>query len=213
VSLWRVWAAQLRPNPYAVVALEDIHIHLFGMEGFQAADSYGSVIIVVPDPEGLYQAFASGLRSAFGKLPAAGIPRILRPRKMFGTVHGFSVVDTGGNWLRVYKLGDEESQGKAEGLAGSVLVAARLADSHGDEAQALKTLENGILRYPDAPAIDRARAYLFRAELATRLQNHNLPEASLALANAPELTADERAALAEETAQTTEIVKQLRAGE
>jgi catechol 2,3-dioxygenase-like lactoylglutathione lyase family enzyme len=25
---------QVRPNPYAVVALEEIHIHLFGMDGF-----------------------------------------------------------------------------------------------------------------------------------------------------------------------------------
>ena len=30
---------QTRPNPYAVVALEEIQIHLFGMEGFNAADS------------------------------------------------------------------------------------------------------------------------------------------------------------------------------
>src|SRR4026208_547394 len=69
---------QLRPNPYAVVALEDIHIHLFGMEGFHAADSYGSVIIVVPDPQGLYDSFAARLRATFGKLPIVGIPRILR---------------------------------------------------------------------------------------------------------------------------------------
>ena len=40
---------QLRPNPYAVVALEDIHIHLFGMAGFIAAESYGTAIVVVPD--------------------------------------------------------------------------------------------------------------------------------------------------------------------
>ena len=33
---------QIRPNPSAVVALEDIHIHLFGMDGFNPADSYHS---------------------------------------------------------------------------------------------------------------------------------------------------------------------------
>ncbi|MEZ4614746.1 MAG: hypothetical protein R2867_04410 [Caldilineaceae bacterium] len=44
---------QLKPNPSAVVAYEEIQIHLFGMEGFNPADSYGSVIVVVPDPDAL----------------------------------------------------------------------------------------------------------------------------------------------------------------
>ena len=37
---------QIRPNPYAVVARDEIQIHLFGIEGFDPADSYGSVIVV-----------------------------------------------------------------------------------------------------------------------------------------------------------------------
>ena len=138
---------QVRPNPSAVVALEDIHIHLAGIEGFNPADSYGSVIIVVPDTESLYRSFAAGLRAKYGKLPVAGIPRILRPRKKFGTVSGFTVIDPGGNWLRIYKLGDTEEEAsteKAEGLAQFIKVAARLGDAHGDEAMALKTLETSI---------------------------------------------------------------------
>ena len=118
---------QVRPNPYAVVALEEIHIHLFGIEGFDPAQSYGTVIVVVPDPDRLYRDFAAGLREMFGKLPVAGIPRITRPRKKYGTVRGFSVVDLGGNWLRISKLGEteeEDSAEKAEGLAGIVYVAA-----------------------------------------------------------------------------------------
>jgi catechol 2,3-dioxygenase-like lactoylglutathione lyase family enzyme len=99
---------QLNPNPHAVVAREDLQIHLFGMKDFNPADSYGSVIVVVPDPDALYQAFATGLRAAYNKLPTTGFPRILRPRKKFGTVRGFSVVDVGGNWLRISKLGDTE---------------------------------------------------------------------------------------------------------
>jgi catechol 2,3-dioxygenase-like lactoylglutathione lyase family enzyme len=198
---------QMRPNPYAVVALEDIQIHLFGIEGFQAADSYGTVIVTVPDPEDLYRAFAARLREAFGKLPIAGIPRILRPRKKFGTVHGFNVVDPGGNWLRFYKLGDTEEMGKAEGLAGIINVAARLGDAHGDEVIALKTLENGIRRFADAAAIDRARAYLYRAELAVRLDNRELAQSSLTAVQSLELTDDERAAIAEELAHVVELVE------
>jgi catechol 2,3-dioxygenase-like lactoylglutathione lyase family enzyme len=199
---------QIRPNPYAVVALEDIHIHLFGIEGFNAAESYGTVIIAVPDAEQLYRAFAARLRETFGKLPIAGIPRILRPRKKFGTVHGFSVIDPGGNWLRISKLGDTESKEKAEGLAGIINVAARLGDAHGDEEIALKTLENGLIRFADAAAIDRARAYLYRAELAVRTNNRELAQSSLNVVQSLELTDDERAAIAEEFAYMVELVHQ-----
>ena len=86
---------QERPNPYAVVSRDDIHIHLFTIDGFDPEQSYGSVIIAVPDADELYEAFAAGLRAAYGKLPSAGIPRILRPRKREGTVRGFTVIDPG----------------------------------------------------------------------------------------------------------------------
>ena len=202
---------QLRPNPYAVVALEEIQIHLFGMEAFNPADSYGSVIIAVPDPDSLYHNFAAGLRKKFGKLPVADIPRITRPRKKYGTVRGFSVVDPGGNWLRVYKLGESEekdSAEKAEGLAQVIYVAARLGDAHGDEARALKTLENGLSRFGEtASAMDLARAYLYRAELAVRTGDHELALASLTAAKSLELTDNEKATLADEFAHVTELLQ------
>jgi catechol 2,3-dioxygenase-like lactoylglutathione lyase family enzyme len=202
---------QTRPNPYAVVGLEDIVIHLFGIEGFNPADSYGTVIVVVPDPDSLYRAFATRLRETFGKLPVAGIPRILRPRKKYGTVRGFSVVDPGGNWLRIYRLGDteeEDSPEKAEGLAQVILVASRLGDAHGDEALALKTLENGLKRYAEAPNLERAKAYLYRAQLAVRLGNHELAQSSLREATSLALTEDEQATIADEVAYVTELVHQ-----
>jgi catechol 2,3-dioxygenase-like lactoylglutathione lyase family enzyme len=202
---------QVRPNPYAVVAREDIHIHLFGIDGFVPADSYGTAIVVVPDPDSLYRDFAAGLRQTHGKLAVVGIPRITRPRKKYGTVRGFSVVDPGGNWLRISKLGEseqEDSAEKAEGLAQILYVAARLGDAHGDEALALKTLESGLTRFGDtAEPIELARAYLYRAELAVRTQDGELARTSLAAAEALRLTDDEIAGLADEFAHVTEIVR------
>jgi catechol 2,3-dioxygenase-like lactoylglutathione lyase family enzyme len=202
---------QVRPNPYAVVALEDMQIHLFGIEGFDPAESYGSVIVAVPDPDSLYHDFAAGLRKTHCKLPVAGIPRILRPRKKYGTVRGFSVVDPGGNWLRIYKLGEseqEDSAEKAEGLAQIIYVAARLGDAHGDEALALKTLESGLTRFPNAAAMELARAYLYRAELAVRTKDPELARSSLTAAKSLVLTDDEKAALTDEFAHVTELLQQ-----
>lgn len=199
---------QLRPNPYAVVAREEMQIHLFGMSEFDPEQSYGSVSVVVPDPDALYDSFANGLRKAYGKLPVAGIPRILRPRKRFGTVYGFSVVDVGGNWLRVSKTGDtEEEAGEAEtGLARILEVAARLGDAHGDDAAALKTLESGLSRHPEAPVIDRARAILFRAELAVRLGKQSLAQSSLSEVLGMKMDNDERALIAKELAHAAELI-------
>lgn len=202
---------QLRPNPYATVALEDMEIHLFGMDGFDPANSYCSVIIAVPDPDSLYRFFALRLRETYGKLPMAGIPRILRPRKKYGTVSGFSIVDPGGNWLRIYKLGDTEQEDSAkevDGLAGFINVAARLGDAHGDEVLALKTLEGGIKRFPDAPAIERAKAYLYRAELAIRTKNFELARSSFDLAKSLELADDEKASVVDEFAHVEGLLNQ-----
>lgn len=202
---------QVRPNPYAVVAREDLHIHLFGIDGFDPADSYGTAIVVVPDPDALYQDFAAGLRKARGKLPISGIPRITRPRKKYGTVRGFSVVDTGGNWLRISKLGESEetdSAEKATGLPQIFYVATRLGDAHGDEALALKTLESGLNRFGlSASPADLARAYLYRAELAVRTNDLALARSSLDAAEAVELSSDERTALADEFAGAAEVVR------
>jgi hypothetical protein len=203
---------QTRPNPYAVVVLEEIQIHLFGIEGFDPEQSYGSVIVAVPDPDSLYRDFAARLRTAYGKLPVAGIPRILRPRKKYGTVRGFTVVDPGGNWLRISRLGDSEEEASAEkieGLAQVVNVAARLGDAHGDEALALKTLESGLTRFADAGSVDLARAYLYRAELAVRMDNPGLAQSSLAAAKSLELSEEERASLADEFAYVAELIGQM----
>lgn len=202
---------QLRPNPYGVVQYEDIHLHLFGMpDGFDPADSYGTVIIVVPDTQALYRHVAERLRAAFGKLPVSGIPRVTRPRKKYGTVTGFSLVDPGDNWIRISQLGaTQEDEAKTEGLEHFVGVAARLADAHGNEADGLRTLNNALARFATAPALELARAYLYRTELAVRLGDAELAQQSLAAVAALTLSAHEQQLIADELAHARALVSEL----
>jgi len=57
---------QVKPNPYAVVELGEIGIHLFGFDGFDPAESYGSTVILVDDPDTLYADFAAVSRHGLG---------------------------------------------------------------------------------------------------------------------------------------------------
>jgi catechol 2,3-dioxygenase-like lactoylglutathione lyase family enzyme len=94
---------QRRPNPYAALRREDLHLHFFEMPGFVPADSYSSCLVLTSDTGELHRAFAAGMRAAYGKVLIAGIPRMTRPRarKNYDGVSGFSVIDPGGNWIRV----------------------------------------------------------------------------------------------------------------
>jgi hypothetical protein len=200
---------QVRPNPHAVVELGELGVHLAGIDGFDPEQSYASVIIVVPDPDALYRQFADGLRSRYGRLPASGIPRVTRPRKRYGTVNGFSLIDVGGNWLRVSKMGDteEETDHAESGLARITEVAARLGDAKGDTAGALKTLESGLRRHAaDASGLERARALLYRAELALRLNDLELARESLVDVDQVELNEEERAEISPDREHILELL-------
>ena len=132
----------------------------------------------------------------------------MRPRKRWGTVYGFSVVDVGGNWLRVSRIGDEEAAPNATepGVKRVVEVAARLADAHGDDAAAFRTLDSWLSKDHQAAPIDRARALLYHAELAIRLDRPAVGRDSVDAVQALELDGDERAGLAADLAHVTELL-------
>lgn len=148
---------QRRPNPYAVVELDDMAIHLNGIEGFDPATSYASVIITVPQLDQLHHSFKEGLRATFAKVTVKGIPRLLPPRRKAGTATGFSAVDVGGDWLRFYATGASEEEAPRTGLGRVIDVAARQGVARGDEARAIAVLDAGLLRHPHAPAANGTR--------------------------------------------------------
>ena len=137
---------QTRPNPYLALRREGIEVHYFGMDGFRPEDSYGTCVVVSPDPKALFDDFAAGLRARYGRLPLAGFPRITRPRRRKNAdgFTGFSLVDPGGNWIRVTAAQPEDDAGESDGpqgrLARALDDAVVLGDSHGDVDQAAKVL-------------------------------------------------------------------------
>ena len=79
----------------------------------------------------------------------------------------------------------------------------------GTRRLALKTLESGLTRFGEtAPAVELARAYLYRAELAVRTTILELARSSLAAAESLDLTGDDEAFLADEFAHVAELVDQ-----
>ncbi len=179
---------QLRPDPHAVVAYEDLAFHLAGIPGFDPEASYASVIVTVPDVGGLHDAFAAGLRRAYGRLPGAGIPR----RQLAAVLPG--------------RRDRRGAGGAVAGLARALEVAARQGDARGDEAQALVVLDAALQREAGAPAAEKAPLLLYRAELLARLGR--VAEAAEALAGATAgLTVDEAASIADDVEHAREVVE------
>jgi hypothetical protein len=145
------------------------------------------------------------MRERYGKVLIAGIPRMTRPRqrKNADGLTGFAVIDPGGNWIR-FTAGpgdtppstNRQPAGKlAEALANAVV----LGDSKGDTGQAIKMLTGAIRRHEvGAPAADLVPALAYLAELSIRAGDAEQASALAARVRSIELSATERADLADE---------------
>lgn len=156
---------QTRPNPYVALRREDINLHFYELNGHIPEQSHSTCLVIVEDTGPLFEAFAAGMRAVHGKVLVSGIPRMTRPRLRNDRYTGFSVIDPGGNWIRINKA-TQEPEARTP-LARAVENAARQADARGDERQALKILEGALRRAEPSPERDEAEA--FRDELLERL--------------------------------------------
>ena len=152
-------------------------------------------IIGVGDAEALYRAFADGMRAAYGKVPTIGIPRFTRPQKRDGAIRSFSVVDPGGNWIRVASLkagADDET--RQSPLIRAIEAAMKVADGKGDPAQAAEVLDRALAKSADAAPADRIAALVYRAELALTLGDAEAARESLDAILGVEVTDADRSA-------------------
>jgi hypothetical protein len=204
---------QLRPNPYLALRRNAIELHYYGMDDVDPEQSYSSCSIVVPDTAPLHELFVKGLRSAYGRVPLTGLPRITRPRLRANNagLSGFSLIDPAGNWIRVSRRAEEGQEPRAVddrtawvsagggALARALENAVVLADSHGDEAQAHRSLSGAVQRHADGPVAERVAAWAYLAELRLRLRDRDGARQAVehvrAVARTRNLTPQEREAV------------------
>ncbi|MEN3306865.1 MAG: hypothetical protein V7603_3067 [Micromonosporaceae bacterium] len=161
---------QRKPNPYVALQREDLHLHFFEIAGFDPEQSYGSCLVLTSDTGQLYQAFAAGMRVAYGKVLVSGTPRMTRPRarKNYDGLSGFSVIDPGGNWIRVTQnAAAGPTSAPAGRLAKAMANAVVQADSRGDARQAARILDSA-LAHPEAgdDPVALVEVLVYRAEIA-----------------------------------------------
>jgi catechol 2,3-dioxygenase-like lactoylglutathione lyase family enzyme len=205
---------QTRPNPYTVVAKDDIELHFFGVDHLDPENTYGTCIVIVPDTGELFEGFAAGMRAEHGRLLVSGIPRTTRPRKRANTGNraGFSVVDPSGNVIRFFPAAeDTERATPPESRLGRALVKAIvLGDSKGDTVQAVRILDGTLAKAADqAPKRELVEALAYRAELAARLEDRDRVRELVACVEGVDLTEEEREGLETTLAAAEELRRQL----
>lgn len=199
---------QRKPNPYVALRREDLHLHFFEMAGFDPEQSYGSCLVLTSDVGDLHRAFAAGMRAAYGKVLVSGMPRMTRPRvrKNYDGLGGFSVIDPGGNWIRVVQNATTTPAPATMPVArlGKALANAVVqGDSKGDVPQAVRILDSALARpQADDDPVAQVEVLVYRAELAMVLNDQDTATEMLARVDRVVLTADEtaRAAPAFDTA-------------
>jgi len=163
---------QQEPYVYIAVSRREVHLHFSGSLGvYQAKNAFGSCLVFVDEVGAYYQAFADALRTAYGKVPTADLPRLtrLRPEQT-----RFKVFDPSGNLLIfINRYEPETTYGEPDGALSEtekVLANAEfLRDTYANDKAAARVLDLALERNKSATPIDRARLLAARAELAVAM--------------------------------------------
>ncbi|MEV4629840.1 VOC family protein [Micromonospora sp. NPDC049523] len=194
---FRTTYKQRKPNPCVGLQREDLHLQFFEIAGFDPEQSYGSCLVLTSDIADLHRAFATGMRAAYGKVLVSGMPRMTRPRarKNSDGLGGFSVIDPGGNWIRVFQnpaTMPTPEPAPAGRLAKALANAVVLADSKGDAGQAVRVLDSALARpRADDDPVTHVEVLVYRAELAMVLHDPETATEMLARVEHVALNADE----------------------
>ncbi|MEE1824601.1 VOC family protein [Streptomyces sp. BE20] len=192
---------QKSPNPYAVVVRGGVQLHFFGMKQYDPAASHSTCLVCTDDVDELHGAFRAGLKSAYGRVPIRGLPRIGPVGDTSHGVRQFLMTDPGGNCLRIVQpIDDDQSHRPSpeEPFAKALYHAALLADSKEDLTAAARILDRALEKEDEQPPpATLFRLLVLRTDLAHRTAD-TAAAAGLtarARATAAELTDEERVLL------------------
>ncbi|MET9726882.1 bleomycin resistance protein [Streptomyces zaomyceticus] len=202
---------QKSPNPYAVVERGGIELQFFGLKQYDPASSISTCYVVTDDVDGLYEAFRTGLKAAYGRIPTRGLPRIGALKDMSYGVRQFLMTDPGGNCVRIGQpISDDPHHRPApeETFARALHHAALFADSKDDPAGAAKILDRVLALVDERPTTAQLlRLLVLRADVAGRLGDEGTAAKALAEAGAAagRLTPEERASAGDELDRLEEL--------
>jgi hypothetical protein len=156
---------QDKPYLYAAVQRGGITLH------FTKGTGSSTCLVHVLNVADYHQTFADGLRTRYGKVPSAGVPRITRFRP--GQTR-FTLYDPAGNAILFINHDEPDPDYDAYDDSLSPLLQALetarfLKDTYHDDQGAARLLDRKLGQHGDAPPIERARVLAARAELAVAL--------------------------------------------
>ncbi|MDE3724084.1 glyoxalase [Nocardiopsis sp. N85] len=188
---------QDRPYLYLAFRWGGVHLH-YGRapKGFDPSGEDGGGCLVMVDDVAAYHAVLSArMRSAEGRVPTKGVPRITRYRS---GASRFTVVDPSGNSI-IFIQRDEPQEleyggsVELEGLARALDGARILRDFKLDDRAAWRYLRSALRRHgDDAPAVERAMALAALIELSVALDEHERRSEWTEALKTIDLTAEER---------------------
>lgn len=189
---------QKSPNPFLSVRRGDIDLQFYGWKKHDPAASMHMCYIVTTDVDSLYESFRAGLKTALGRIPTRGLPRIGVLKDMTYGVRQFLLTDPDGIQLRIGQpISDDlrHSPIPTEKVAKALHMAALLGDSKEQPRAAARILDHLLHSDENISLPQRVRALVMRADMAVQLEEWAKAREATAEARGIELDGPDRAAL------------------
>ncbi|MFI9613295.1 bleomycin resistance protein [Streptomyces sp. NPDC052023] len=203
---------QMSPNPYGVVERGGIQLHFFGMKHYEPTESFSTCYVRTDDVDGLHEAFRTGLKARYGRIPTRGLPRIGALRDASHGMRQFLMTDPGGNCIRIGQPISENLHHRPapkETFARALHYASLFADSKEDPVAAAKVLDQALGLEDKRPThVQLLRLLVLRADVARRLGDEETVNSALSKVAAIPLTTEEWEAVEDDLARVDELRSQ-----
>ncbi|MFJ1861607.1 bleomycin resistance protein [Streptomyces anulatus] len=200
---------QKSPYAYAVVERGAVELQLYGMKEYDPAASHSGCYVLTDDVDGLHTAFRAGLKEAYGRVPARGLPRIGPLKDMSYGVRQFLVTDPTGNTIRIGQpISEDQNHRPApkETFARALHMADLFADSKQDLPGAAKIIDRVLGLTDEHPTpVQKLRLLVLRGDIAQRMGDAEEAAALLEEAAAVGLGPEERKAAADTLARLADL--------